>query len=384
MNTDWFFEGADVPRTRAALAAGSTGTVSKLADRIISAGDAPGRLTINGAVMRTFMDSLYADGAQGGDFAVFRLNADADSNAVDPINTGYDVVHGPPAAAATLPRLTVRPDVVALDTFADVAPGTSIGGVDSGHGFAAPWVGSAVSPATVVAPGSPLSFIRPGAAINGGSTAALIEGAGSRANPLNNTALRRELDAPFTGDELFFRYIVRIDALDGDDGNFFMMWLDNESGADADTHNDTSAFLGLRGTDTIFARINSSGEQNIMVDEFAIGDTFTLVGRLSRESGGDGFNRLSFWLDPIVADFDNPAGTVMIGGANGGFSSITHLGFRTGQFTSVDDRFLIDALALGTTFESVVIAPIPEPTTAIMLITTASVLTGLRRRRPRA
>ena len=62
----------------------------------------------------------------------------------------------------------------------------------------------------------------------------VINGTESRSNPL-----KRKLKRPFDGDELFVRYRMRYDAesidLPGEDeGEFFVLWLDDRDGGEQD------------------------------------------------------------------------------------------------------------------------------------------------------
>jgi len=78
MSGSWFAEGpAPDTRTRASLGTGTTGTVSLIEDDILTTSTPLVAVsTSNPAAMIDFIDSLYADGAEGGDFAIFHYIAD--------------------------------------------------------------------------------------------------------------------------------------------------------------------------------------------------------------------------------------------------------------------------------------------------------------------
>jgi hypothetical protein len=62
-----------------------------------------GRIKIESRNLVSFLQSLYADGAKQGDFAVFRLNADRPTSRISR-ETGYAVVHPPVQAGITQPE----------------------------------------------------------------------------------------------------------------------------------------------------------------------------------------------------------------------------------------------------------------------------------------
>src|SRR5690606_33377527 len=88
-----------------------------------------------------------------------------------------------------------------------------------------------------------------------------INGTEGRNNPL-----RRALQTPFAGEELFVRYRLRYDAATidtpgEDEGEFFVLWLDESEGSDASTHSGGVPNVGL----------HVSGEENRFMVRYAAG-----------------------------------------------------------------------------------------------------------------
>jgi hypothetical protein len=350
----WYY--GDMPvdtRTRNSLGLGSpaSGNVSLLVDNFLKPAlveMAPGRIeTGPNAALKTFIQSLYADGAQAGHYAVIQLAADqkVQDNNIVPVNRGFEVgvVH------ATRPYQVANLNIGSLPVAAD-SFGTSRnrinaslnGDESSGYGFTGGWVASTLPLGDAflrqTAP-TPLAFTSTLGSYDGGPTGAEILGS----NGVVNNPLRRELAAPMSGD-VYFRAMVRAD-IGADSDDMLAVWLGNSAGGDADDRTGGSAFLGFRG-DQFLGSINNTTEVNTA--GFTAGTTHLLVGRLFNASPGDGYNRLEFWMDPAAGDA--PDGTVVLAGANGGFTSVTHVGFFTGAATENTDLYFVDALALGSSF----------------------------------
>jgi hypothetical protein len=218
----------------------------------------------------------------------------------------------------------------------------------------------------------------------GGSHALRFGGAYDGSTTLNNNPVRRQLAENYS-DDLYVRYLFR--AEQGFDSNdFVVLWLDNTAGItdgdlDDDLHDTTSAFIGARGSDRFFVRINNQGQQDFYpVGGLDEGEDFLVVGRLFKASGSDSYNRLSLWINPDHGDYGSPDVTASVG-SNTGFNFISHVGIRTGQYTEIGDSYLIDGLVLGTTWDQVV--PVPEPTT-LSLLGLGGLAALIRRRRTRA
>jgi hypothetical protein len=87
-----------------------------------------GRVAVEGAELTGFLQSLYDDGARGGDFVVFRLNADKPTAKISR-RTGYEIVHPPEIPGKTFPaqfpalQITAKGNTPEVDS---AVPGSAI------------------------------------------------------------------------------------------------------------------------------------------------------------------------------------------------------------------------------------------------------------------
>ena len=111
--TNWFSQSANDTRTGAMLGTniGST-PITKIADDFllggtaISAGTAFNTNPTQDSVLTNFLQSLYAQGAQAGDYAVFRINLDANPAGAPPAAVRFEIGSANNATAAFRPLLT--------------------------------------------------------------------------------------------------------------------------------------------------------------------------------------------------------------------------------------------------------------------------------------
>ncbi|MFT5467328.1 MAG: hypothetical protein ACI8UO_002432 [Verrucomicrobiales bacterium] len=190
-----------------------------------------------------------------------------------------------------------------------------------------------------------------------------LSGTESRNNPL-----RQQLLAPFSGDELFVRYLVRYDAstIDTpveDEGEFFVLWLDQAEGGETSNHSGGVPNLGIHvlgEANHFMARFGSGGEK---FGPELVGDRdFLVVGRLWKSSPGtsEPFDQLDLWVDPdSVAEF-SPAASVK---SPKSISEVRWIGFSTGAKTEVDDRIEVWDIDVASTWEGILgLPPKTEPT----------------------
>lgn len=189
-----------------------------------------------------------------------------------------------------------------------------------------------------------------------------INGTDSRNNPV-----RQQLRKPFSGDELFVRYRIcydadTIDTPAEDEGEFFVLWLDQAEGGEAATHSGGVPNLG----------IHVSGEENRFMARFASGGEkfgpklegdrdFLVVGRLwkSKTGAAEVFDQLDLWIDPEEdAEFKPNASAK----SAKSISDVRWIGFSTGAKTEIDDRIEVWDVEVATTWEGILgLPPKPEP-----------------------
>ncbi len=273
-------------------------------------------------------------------------------------------------AHAALFLATAHADPLAVDGF-DYAAG-ELSGAMGGTGFgqrAAGWKPSARGTAKVTETGLTYKFADQQL---GSGQAVEIRGHGDRDNPL-----RRQLADPYAGDELFVRFLLRYDAdtIDQasgkdkqDDGEFVVLWLDDIDGSDGATHNTNVPNIGLhvpaagadKNKNLFMVRIGSDKQQFTKVE--LKGDrTYLIVGRLAKEIGGarGEYNSFSIWVDPQPGDKAKPLAASQ---SPRGLNLVQWVGFASGRKTEKEDRIIVDELAIGPTWESVLGLPEVAPT----------------------
>ena len=186
------------------------------------------------------------------------------------------------------------------------------------------------------------------------------------------------LPAPSAENELFVRFLLRydgdsIDEADAgneeDEGEFFVLWLDDIDGSDGALHNANTPNIGLHvptsgpgaGKNFFMVRIGSSRQAFTEVE--VEGDrTYLVVGRLAKSVGGqrNEYDSFSIWVDPKDGDKLQPLATSR---SPRGINLVRWVGFATGLKTEKQDRIVIDELAIGATWESVLGLPELKPAT---------------------
>lgn len=187
-----------------------------------------------------------------------------------------------------------------------------------------------------------------------------IHGTESRNNPL-----RKKLESPFTGDELFVRYRIRYDAgsLDTppeDEGEFVVLWLNREEGTDGSTHSGGIPNIGIHVKDNenrFMVRFASNAERFGGPVE---GDRdYLVVARLwkSEPGAGNSFNQLDLWVDPQPgSEFEPEAST----SSRQSISSVDWIGLSTGAKTELEDRITVWDIDLARTWRGILELP-PRP-----------------------
>jgi hypothetical protein len=259
-------------------------------------------------------------------------------------------------------RNVARAEVVASDSFE--YPIGALQGNAGGVGWAAGWKTPPKS--TQYLCDELLTYsARPDQTIGAGRSVA-IHGIGNRNNPL-----RRELSEPFTGAELYARFLIRYDADSLDnagphgDGEFFVLWLDDLDGGDGAGHNPNIPNIGINvgpdatgasaGKNVFMARIGSENTAFSNV-EVRGNQTYLIVLKLSKTQPDalGAYDRLALWVNPDLSGPQPPPVAEVRGRAS---NFIRWVGFATGKKTEPTDYLLIDELAVSERWNDIVPAP---------------------------
>ena len=192
-----------------------------------------------------------------------------------------------------------------------------------------------------------------------------ISGTGGRNNPL-----RRSLDPPFSGDELFVRMRLRYDAKSidtPDDGNgeFFVLWMDEVEGAAGSSHANHVPNIGLhvQGDENRFmVRFQSSNQHFGPVLE---GDReYLIVGRLWKSQAGESmpFDQLDLWVDPQNKDEFSPAASAS---SKESIATVRWIGFSTGIKTEIDDLIDVWDIEVAKTWREIMGLPAKSATESL-------------------
>lgn len=186
-----------------------------------------------------------------------------------------------------------------------------------------------------------------------------INGTKNRNNPL-----KRRLKKPFRGDNLFVRYRLRydsssIDTADKNDGEFFVLWLDEIDGGNANTHSGGVPNLGIHvsgNKNNFMARYASGGER--FADELVGDQDVLLVGRLWKSKAEENapFDQFDFWVNPKPDEEFSPAGSARSSKA---IQKVNWIGFSTGRKTEADDRITVWDISLAETWHEIMGLPAP-------------------------
>jgi hypothetical protein len=301
--------------------------------------------------MKSFLQSLYDDGAAAGDFAVIRISADeiVHDNNLRPASTGYDL------GLSNQFNRPYHPATLSIGALPEVAD--SFGGAEglindiidenyqTGYGFTGGWTLPSNVFAAKATIGRP-TFFEPDqpepivvttglGTFDGGYTGARITGDFG----FINSPIRRQLATPASGD-VYFRFLFRPEV--GFDSNDLVgLWLSDTAGSDETDFTQDGVVLGLRNGGEVFGSID--GTTTAVSATITVAETYLLIGRLYEASPGSGLNRLDYWLNP---DDENeaPLSTVALGG--NGFNAVTHVGVMTSSMTELEDFYLFDHFAL--------------------------------------
>jgi hypothetical protein len=222
------------------------------------------------------------------------------------------------------------------------------------------WTASRILPGRVVE----RSLVWPPGSVNAGDgRALLIRGTGERNNPV-----RHDLSEPFSGDELFVRFLIEyegasIDKVPEGDGEFFVLWLDANGGNDTASHSGTIPNIGVHvdeaGRNAFMVRFGP--ESSAFANVELVGDrTFLVVARLWKSKPGVAsvFDSLDLWVDPEPEQQQQPLTRSV---SQQGIRTANWVGFSTGRKTERDDLIFVDQLVVTRTWEAALGLPSPDP-----------------------
>lgn len=188
-----------------------------------------------------------------------------------------------------------------------------------------------------------------------------INGTEARNNPI-----RRQLEKPFSGDELYVRYRIRysadsIDTPDDDEGEFVVLWLDANEGNDGATHSGGVPNVGIHvaGSENRFMVRYESRKEKYAAE--LVGDQeFLVVARLwkSRRGESQPFDQLNLWVDPDPESELKPDASVE---SPKSVSQINWIGFSTGGKTELEDQIFVRDIQLATDWHRILGLPAPVP-----------------------
>lgn len=273
-------------------------------------------------------------------------------------------------AALMLSVSPVRSAPIAYEPFTG-APGNSIFGTNGGTGWTGAWANPPTN-GTITFAAQNLSYNAGQLAIDGGGSAALVT---VTANANNLFGSRGFVNQTGT---VYFSFLFRTATSAGPNNDFFQFGLDSgnvnprvslgHSSTDT-TSNTNTEFFSRAGTDP-----NDSAFSG--VDTF-IDTTYFVVGRATRGTGN--YNNVTLYFNPTTAT--EPVSGVT-SSVDSGVANLNTFVFRIAR-SEAGDSFLFDELRIGTTYaDVVVVAPIPEPWSALLLGAAGlSAVVWLRRRR---
>ncbi len=251
------------------------------------------------------------------------------------------------AMAVAAPSLASA-TIIAGDDFESYPAGGNLQGNSGGTGWGAAWLAPGSSSDTAIVldtTASQMDFVPLGGAdINGGTRAVNCYGT------VSTPVAARQLATPLTS-TFYVRFLVQYN-------NTNVPAQNNFGGSDtfalhlSDTASDTSTLnFGMRfsGVSTFMTRNGTStpAAGATTNTSFLAGVTHLMVAQVVNSSGV--FNRINCWLDPAYTSSSSPTITL----SAGTLTAINYLFFRVAANES-DDRYLINNLVVGGTWEDVV------------------------------
>lgn len=187
-----------------------------------------------------------------------------------------------------------------------------------------------------------------------------INGTGGRNNPL-----RKPLQSPFSGGEIFVRFNLRYDLRGLDSppeasGEFFVLWLDENEGTDGSPHAANIPNIGIhvQGNQNRFMiRYNSTNQK--FAEPLQGNRDYAIVARLWKSSPEktEPFDQLSLWIDPEGTQELNPDVSVQ---NSKSISTLKWIGFATGGKTEIEDQIDLWDIRIAKSWREIMDLPV-EP-----------------------
>jgi len=188
-----------------------------------------------------------------------------------------------------------------------------------------------------------------------------IRGTGARSNPV-----RTRLTKPFSGDELFVRFRLRyrgetVDTPVTDEGEFFVLWLDDQGGNASSTHSAGVPNVGIHvdgRKNRFMVRYASRAEK--FAAELTGDRDYQIVARLWKSAPGakQPFDQLDLWVNPQAEAELKPDASVA---SRKAVSQIAWIGFSTGMKTEPEDYISVWDTRLATSWREILDLPETAP-----------------------
>ncbi|WP_160173697.1 LamG-like jellyroll fold domain-containing protein [Nitrincola sp. A-D6] len=237
----------------------------------------------------------------------------------------------------------VTSTLIASENFDSYAPGSLQGG-SAGEGWAGTWRAHSSSQAVIDTSQHSLVYNQGGQCIAGANRALQLSGT-------TNNVASRNLSRTVDDDVVYVSMLVRFTGTQANN-KFFALWFQNPT---YQNHPNIGIKMNRgngSGLEDFFVRTTNQNET--YHTDLVSGQTYFLVGRLSKSSPGSGnpYNRFELWVDPDNLNTPgSPDSVTPLSNSN--ISSFDEIGFRTHQVSS-SDELLVDSLKLGLKWEDVV------------------------------
>ncbi len=270
--------------------------------------------------------------------------------------------------AALFAPLTASASMVAYDGFEyNISGGAGLAGKGSaGDGWDTTWSGSG----TIVEDN--MTYSAGTIAVNGGSQSLRINGNAE-------VYFSRQFETIGTaGEDIYFSFLFK--EVTGGTDDFLNFWISH----DADRSN--SAGIGVLTTSyrRFGARIHENGTTSTGTQtgpNYVAGDTYLLVGRISRDGTAGAtptiFDRVDLWVNPESSTLGAADITINYSSLVEDSVGMSFFGLHTTNVAGGDIR--IDELRIGTSAAGV-LSTIPEPSSYAVIFGGVALLCGLRRR----